>query len=223
MNLIILDTASPVQAGVKGLFGTRSHFPGLEQALQQKTIADFLDVLASSDTSIVLTAQREGTRYIALSSLPRKFPAQSEPSLLSEAPRLIMHTIHIIAPDRSETEEHDRRIISWLPSWVLITLLGNAVLGVMSWSTSWSNWWRRLWKPSLRDISSNALSWYFLRIVRVLAYFVLFLPIVGGPAFLYDIAMTVFGVIKFLLRWSIWILKLPVRLILWITRSKTGP
>lgn len=221
VNLIIMDTTSPVQAGTKGLFGKQAHFPDLQQALQRNTYADFLDALAPAQSPIILTAQREGTRYIALSSSPRKTPQQSDALLLTEVPSLVLHAIHIVARDQAETEEHDRRIVSWIPSWVLITLLGNAVLGIMSWSTAWSHWWRKIWKPALRETHSNALTWYLMRSIRILVFFVLFLPVVGGPAFLYDIFMTVFRIFIAILRSFIWILKLPVRLVLWVNRIKS--
>ncbi len=221
VNLIVLDTQSPVQAGVRGLFGSRARFPALAEAFQRGTFGDFLDALTTPDAPLLLTAQREGERHIAISSVRRNVAPPAETSLAPEVARMVVHGAHITARDREEAEEHDMRIMVWLPSWIGFALLGNAVLGIMAWGTAWSLWWSKIWKQRSRDRHRNALTWLGERITRIVVFFVLFLPIAGGPALLYDFIMILIAMIRVLMRWTIWLLLLPVRIVKRVARLFT--
>ncbi len=111
----------------------RARFPALAEAFQRGTFGDFLDALTTPDAPLLLTAQREGERHIAISSARRNVAPPAETSLAPEVARMVVHGAHITARDREEAEEHDMRIVVWLPSWIGFALLGNAVLGIMVW------------------------------------------------------------------------------------------
>lgn len=199
VNLIVLDTNTPLQPGTGGLLGKRRS-KTLDAAFQAGTSGEFMAALARPDAPIMLRAERDGSRHIAISAVNRSPGVEID---VSNAPNieLIPHAIHVFARTRELEKEHDSRVVPWLPSYVLIVLVLNFVSGVLAWNVAYREWWARIWPP---PVSRNWLARNAVATARLCVFVALFLPLFGGLALVWMV-----------LRVMLLILMIPVRLAAW--------
>jgi len=200
VNLIVLDSNVPLQPGVRGLLGKRRS-KTLDAAFQANTNGEFLAALARHDAPINLRVESNGSRHVAISNVDRRPDVDLNTDELAHIEHVV-HGIHLLSRTREFEEEHDLRLVWWLPSYVVVALIVNLVAGVLAWGIAYGEWWARIWPPS------ESPQWFRRKIsgaARLLMFFVLFLPLFGGVALVWMV-----------LRIALIIVLIPVRLTTWI-------
>jgi hypothetical protein len=214
VNLVILNAPVPRQPGGRNWLWQRIAVDGLDDALKRATFGDFLDALGARNGRLRVGISREGSgRVVIRATLD---PAASEPitgvvgawltdMASSVTGNVVTSAIEVHARDEARQEELDRRIVPWLPSHVQIAYLVGLVAGVMGWHVA-SGWWTRLWPAEARSDYRGAAGYRAGQAARFLAFFLVFLPVVGLPALCVSLSLQLFGVAL-----------LPFRFLRWLT------
>ncbi|MDH3712240.1 MAG: hypothetical protein OET44_00150 [Gammaproteobacteria bacterium] len=200
VNLIVLDANTPLQPGGGGWLGKRRS-KTLDAAFQANTSGEFMAALARPHAPIKLRAESNGSRHIAISAVNRRPDVEINAGNTSDI-ELIAHGLHLLTRTREFEQEHDSRLVWWLPSYVPVAFALNAAAGVLAWSVAYREWWVKIWPP---PVSRNWFRRNVLAGTRLIIFVVLFLPLLGGVALLWMV-----------LRIVLVILMIPVRLTVWI-------
>jgi hypothetical protein len=190
VNLVILHAGAPRQPGGRNWLWQRISVGGLDDALKRATLGDFLDALGAARGEFHVSMQREGSGRVAIRALP--VPAESEPitgvvgdlwtSAVSNLTGNVVTTaVEVHARDVERQKEIDRRIIPNIPSWCQFAYLAGLVAGVLGWPVV-SAWFAGLWPLEQRKEYRNRVGYRTAQGARLLAYFLVFLPIAGAPA-----------------------------------------
>ena len=216
VNLVILHAEAPRQPGGRNWLWQRIAVGGLDDALKRATFGDFLDALGAARGEFHVSMQREGSA--ASPSARCRSPAESEPitgvvgdwwtSAVSNVTGNVVTTaVEVHARDEERQKELDRRIIPYIPSWYQFAYLVGLVAGVLGWPVA-SAWFARLWPPEQRDEYGSAVGYRAAQGVRLLAYFLVFLPIVGVPALIVSFVQQLWALVT-----------LPVRAVRWLSAA----
>jgi hypothetical protein len=214
VNLVILQSDTPRQPGGRNWFWQRISVGGLDDALKRATFGDFLDALGASRGEFHVSMQREANGRVAIRAVPAD--AGSEPitgvvggwwsSAVSNVTGNVVTTaVDVYARDDERQKELDRRLIPFIPSWYQFAYLMGLVAGVLGWPVA-SQWYVRIWPPEQRAEYRGAVGYRAAQGVRLLAYLLLFLPIVGIPALIVSFMQQLWGLAM-----------LPVRAVRWLS------
>lgn len=207
VNLVLLNSASPLQPGGRNWLWQSIEVGGFNEAISKATFGDFLDVLGSRRTALNVSSELEGGGRIRL--LVKENPAvgvvDSAQSTLSDVMgrvtgEVISQSMNIYARDENRQRELDARIIPGVPSVIQISYLVGVVFGLLSWATTRA-WWRRVWQPRVRQPDESWIIDRLKRLPNFLAYLLIFLPIVGVPAFIWQLAMQAWIIVTTPFRW----------------------
>ncbi|MET0431125.1 MAG: hypothetical protein ABWZ86_01500, partial [Hyphomicrobium sp.] len=189
VNLVILRSDSTRQAGGRNWLWQKIRIGGLDGAITNKTFGDFLDALAARRGGFLLNASHEATGRVRIAAVPDSAGAGISADASNVLGDLVSHVtgevvtnaVSIDARDRDTQTEHDIRLIPWLPAAIQYLYLGAIVIGIAGWSMA-RNWWRKLTQAEDpgTPVSSLRLP---RRIISELVFLLVFLPIVGLPAF----------------------------------------
>jgi hypothetical protein len=214
VNLVILHAEAPRQPGGRNWFWQRIAVGGLDDALKRATLGDFLDALGASRGEFRVSMQREASGRVAIRALPAT--AESAPitgvvgdlwtsAVSSVTGNVVTTAVEVHARDEERQKEIDQRIIPYIPSWYQFAYLVGLVAGVLGWPVA-SQWFARVWPQEQREEYRNSVGYRAAQGVRLLAYFVLFLPIAGIPALIVSFIQ------------QLWALAmLPVRAVRWLS------
>jgi hypothetical protein len=111
----------------------------------------------------------------------------------------------VYARDDQRQKELDRRLIPFIPSGYQFAYLMGLVAGVLGWPVA-SQWYARVWPPEQRAEYRGAVGYRAAQGARLLAYLLLFLPIVGIPALIVSFMQQLWGLAM-----------LPVRAVRWLS------
>jgi hypothetical protein len=214
VNLVILQSDTPRQPGGRNWFWQRISVGGLDDALKRATFGDFLDALGASRGEFHVSMQREANGRVAIRAVP--VDAGSEPitgvvggwwsSAVSNITGNVVTTaVDVYARDDKRQKELDRRLIPYIPSGYQFAYLMGLVAGVLGWPVA-SQWYARVWPPEQRSEYGAAIGYRAAQGVRLLAYLLLFLPIVGIPALIVSFMQQLWGLAM-----------LPVRAVQWLS------
>ena len=215
VNLVILHAETPRQPGGRNWFWQRIAVGGLDDALKRATFGDFLDALGAARGEFRVSMQREANGRVAIRAVPAD--AGSEPitgvvggwwsSAVSNVTGNVVTTaVEVHARDEERQKELDRRLIPYIPSWVSVRLSRSASSpGVLGWPVA-SRWFARLWPPEQRGEYRGAIGYRAAQGARLLAYLLLFLPIVGIPALIVSFMHQLWALVM-----------LPVRAVRWLS------
>ena len=221
VNLVILHAETPRQPGGRNWLWQRIAVDGLDDALKRATFGDFLDALGAASGEFRVSVQREASGRVAIRAMPSS--AGSEPitgvvggwwtsAVSSVTGNVVTSAVEVHARGEERQQELDRRIVPYIPSWYQAAYLLGLVAGVIAWPVA-SGWFARLWPHEQRGEYGSAVGYRSAQAVRLAAFVLLFLPIVGTPAF-----------IVFLLLQAWALLTLPARAIRWLTtRAEARP
>ena len=208
VNLVILHSQAPRQPGGRNWLWQRISVDGLDAAVKRATLGDFLDGLAASRGQFTVTAAREGSGRVIVRAMPAGSAAQPITGVVGEwlsvatseiTGNVIVDAVDVYARDEARQRELDRRIIPWIPWSYQAAYLGGLLAGLIGWIVTRA-WWRHIWPAEQREEYRGVAGYRAAQTVRFLAYFVIFLPIVGVPALIF-----------LLLRYAWRILMLPLR------------
>lgn len=224
VNLVVLQSADPLQPGGSNWFWQKVEVKGLGDALKRADFADFLDALGAHREPMVLEAREGLSGRIAFDVKPAGGGVGTSPggitdtltswteSIFSQAlGNVITSGIDADLADKERQQELDRRIVPGIPSLVQFLYIAGLVLGLAGLSYV-KAWWARIWPAEERSEYSGAFGFHAARSVRFLLLAFVFLPLVGIPAGLWVGVTALFGQIWF-------IITLPFRAVRWIWRQ----
>lgn len=219
VNLVIVKAVTPRQPGGRNWLWQTTSVPGLDAAVKQPIFGDFLAAIGAKDTPLTVTSHRDGAGRVVLDALPPPLAEQPITDALTgwvdamagEAlGRIAVAGIEADVRDKDRQTELDRRIIPGLPSWIPIAYLLALCLAVFDLGTV-RRWWSRLWPPEDRAEYGGALGYWLARGVRGLLFVLVFLPVVGVPAFVRYLGVQAWAIVT-----------APVRLLRWL-RGRLAP
>ncbi|HEX2840002.1 hypothetical protein [Hyphomicrobium sp.] len=221
VNLVLLHTGVAHQPGGRNWLWQKVAVSGLDEALKRATFADFLSGLGGASSELTIKAAASSQGRLLFSAVPVKSASAPltdvvggwlgwEHWLGEITGNVAVQAAQIYARDEARERELDARIVTGIPSVFQYTYLIALALGVLAWTVT-SDWWRRIWPPEQRQGYAGRMGYWAARTVRVLAYVLLFLPLVGFPAFLWLCILQIWGV-----------LMLPVRFVIWL-RGRLAP
>lgn len=215
VNLVIMHAPSPRQPGGRNWFWQKISVNGLDNALKRATLGDFLDALGASNGELQASITREGSGRVAIRAVPA---GDAEPiggvvgdwlsTAVSEVTgNVVTSAVDVHARDEARQRELDDRIVPFIPSDYQYFYLAGVITGIMGWQVTRA-WWARLWPPESRGEYRGVIGYRAAQVARFLAFAIVFLPLVGMPAFIASVAMQVYGVAMLPFRFLRWIIGL---------------
>lgn len=213
VNLIIVKSETPRQPGGKNWLWQTATIPGLDAAVKQPTVGDFLARIAPEDEPLTISARRDGFGRVVINAVPLSNSAAplSESftgwvdSLAGDAMgRIAMAGFEADLRDESRQTELDRRIIPGIPSSLQISYVLALALGLFGLATGWS-WWTRIWPAEDRADYGSYIGYALARFIRGLVFVLFFLPLVGMPLFLRCLELQLWALLTAPIRAARWL------------------
>lgn len=190
VNLVVLQSPATRQPGGRNWLWQKVEVSGLDDAMKRSTFADFLNALGATRGELAVTAVPAGQGRITLKALPTGDVAEpltdQVGSWWAEAAshvtgEVITKAVEVHAREAKIQTERDGRIVSWLPSAVHVIYLGAFVVGLFCSPVS-RGWWQRVWPRETRADYKGVIGFWAARLMRGLAFVLLFMPVAGVPA-----------------------------------------
>jgi hypothetical protein len=220
VNLVILNAQAPRQPGGRNWLWQRISVDGLDEALKRATLGDFLDALGAGRGEFRASIGREGEGRVLIRAVPDTSVAEPITGLVGDwlskvasnvTGNVVTSALEVHARDEERQAELDRRLIPNIPSWYQVSYLVGFVAGIIGWSVA-SDWFARIWPPEQRSEYRGAIGWRAAQAARLLAHFLLFLPVAGVPS-----------LAVWLLQQTWNLVTLPARTVRWLVRSEARP
>ena len=116
--------------------------------------------------------------------------------------------VEVYARGEERQHELDRRIIPNIPSWLQFAYLGGLIAGLLGWPVA-SGWFQRIWPPEQRIRVRRSLGYRAAQAARLMAFVLLFLPIVGGPALVVSAMQQLWALVTLPVRAARWLISRP--------------
>jgi hypothetical protein len=209
VNLVVVQASGARQPGGRNWLWQRVGVAGLDEAMKRATFADFLSALGGTGGELAVTAAEAGQGRIVMRALPVNESTIPLSTTVTDwmgelSGQLVVKAVEVQARDMEREKELDARIIPCIPSGLQFAVLGSLILGLLTWSVP-RRWWARIWPPEARQDYSGSAGYIAARLARELAFFVIFLPLAGFPAFLWSICLGLWNVITMPLRFFAWV------------------
>jgi hypothetical protein len=224
VNLVVLHASStPRQPGGRNWLWQKVEVKGLEQALGQPRVADFLAALAGSNGRFVVSATPSGAMRTLLDikpapHLPERPPTRPIGDVFSEVVAdltgsIVTAGVQASVRSAERQRELDQRILPAIPSDLQLGYVIAVVLGLIGFPVA-REWWRRIWPPEAASDYAGETGYWAARVVRGAAFLFVFLPLTAPIAAPYNIVRQVIDTVM-----------VPVRLWRWLTgpRAASSP
>lgn len=213
VNLVILHTDATRQPGGRNWLWQTIEVGGLKDASKGSTFGDFLDALGGRRGGFELSGVQEGAGRIQIAAKP----SDAATGITSDAKSMLDETIgHVTGEivtkavelhgrDESAQREADAQLIPGIPTYVQIPYLVGLVAGIISWGTA-RNWWSRIWPvPASAPVTGAApisgVQRWLSKTPRDAAFLLVFLPIAGIPAMMWQFAVQTWATVTAPFRW----------------------
>ncbi len=204
VNLVVLEAEAARQPGGRNWLWQKVGVKGLDDAMTRATFADFLDALGATRGELLVSATAETRGRVLVQATPTGATAAAPSGGLtggltggvSDWMRSVTDTwsVHVtghlatsavraFTTDSSRQKELDARILPGLPSWVQWLAIGSFVCGLLGYRFAGA-WFARLWPAERREEYGSRLGYLLAALTRLMVEFLLFLPLVGIPAFI---------------------------------------
>ncbi len=212
VNLVILHASSPRQPGGRNWLWQRIAVGGLDDALKRATLGDFLDALGQQRGQFRVSMTREGSGRVAIRAVPVNGDDSAigmvsdlwTNSVSSLTGNVVTSAIEVHARGEDRQRELDTRIVPGVPAWIQIMYLIGLGAGVIGWPVA-SAWFQRIWPPEERTEYGSSIGYRAAQGMRLAAFILLFLPIVGLPALLTSTVLQLWALVT-----------LPARAVRWL-------
>ncbi|MFA5901194.1 MAG: hypothetical protein WC829_19000 [Hyphomicrobium sp.] len=217
VNLVILHAATPRQPGGTNWLWQRISVGGLDDALKRATLGDFLDALGAGRGEFRVSVTREGSGRVAIRAVPLNSDSGAITGMVGDlwtntvsslTGNVVTSAIEVHARGEERQQELDRRIVPYVPSWIQIAYLVSLVAGMLGWPVA-SSWFACIWPPERRGEYASGLGYRAAQAARLVAFVVVFLPLVGAPAFIGSLILQAWGIAM-----------LPVRAVRWLAARR---
>ena len=216
INLVILQSSTPRQPGSLNWLWQRTEVDGLSDALRRTSVGEFLDAVAKSNAPLVVTAGNSKSGRTMLKAEPFQGLTSSGvggvvdttvAEIFSETiGTVIARGMQADLVSSERQKELDLRLVPGVPSSFQFGYLAAVVMGLIGLVPARS-WWFKLWPPERRADYGGAFGYQTARAVRLGVFALVFLPLVGFPAFVSAIALKIW-----------WWITLPFRFMATILR-----
>jgi hypothetical protein len=201
INLVVLHASStPRQPGGRNWLWQKVEVRGLELALGQPRMADFLAALAGPKGRFVVTASQTGPLRMLLDikpaiNVPEGPRTRPMSDVFSEmvsdlTGRIVTAGVQASVRSAERQQELDQRFLPTIPSDLQLGYLAAILLGLIGFPVS-REWWRRIWPPEVASQYAGAAGYQAARIVRGAAFLLVFLPLSAPIAAPYNIVRQV--------------------------------
>lgn len=220
VTLLLVNSATPRQPGVRNWLWQRASIAGFEKALTESDLAGMVNALADGNGRMVATIKATGAYRTTVTIAPEP-SALSIPgsdllgditaTVISETTgNVATKAISLDATSAERQSELDWRFVPWIPSALQLGYLFSFIIGLIG-LPFLRVWWPRVWPP---EASGEYASWIGLalaRFARALTFLLVFLPLAGLPAAVATVAYTL---------WNY--LLLPFRMLSWLLGKARG-
>lgn len=206
VDLVLLKTTSARQPGTRNWLWQRIEVAGLDKPREHPTMADFLDALAGSDGNapiVVRVAGVDGSRVRL--SLSRD-GSGTVGGLFSDLTAGVTGRLGgteaaawMVGSERHH--ELSRRIVPGVPAAAQHIYLALLLAGLLGLPAAY-RWWTALWPPERRDEYAAAAGWHAARLVKLLAFGVLFLPLAAPLALIWTLARAALAIVALPIRFA---------------------
>ena len=190
VNLFVLRSASPRQPGGRNWLWQKVRVKRLDDALARTTTADFLAALGGSGNVLAVTARQSA-------NAPQRTVLDVTPAaavdgaggiggsgwkigdLVAEVTgHVVLAGVHADVRSSARQRELDRRLVAGVPALAQFVYLGFALLGLIGARVA-EGWFGRLWPREQRAEYAGAGGYWSAMAARQLAFWLLFVPLVG--------------------------------------------
>lgn len=213
VNLVIVKAATPRQPGGKNWLWQTATIPGLDTAVKQQTVGDFLSSIAPQSSPLTITTRRDGFGRAVLEATPPNGAAAPITdtvtgwldSLAGKAlGRIAIAGIEADVRDEDSQRELNRRLIPGFPSGIQWSYLIALFLSFFGLATA-TAWWARIWPPEVRAEYGSFAGYALARAVRMILFVLIFLPVAGLPLFVRYLAVQAWAILTAPLRALRWL------------------
>jgi hypothetical protein len=209
VNVVILESGMPRQPGGRNWLWQKVEVAGLDDAMQRATFADFLNGLAASGGELNVSAAPGSSGRIVLRAVPSGEAAIPLSDTFAEwmgevTGHVAVKAVQVHTRDAERERELDARFIPGIPSTVQFTYLVGIAMGVLGLGVA-RGWWARIWPPEQRQEYGSTIGYHAAKAARLAAFVLLFLPVVGFPAFMWSIVLQLWAGLTAPLRWFGWL------------------
>ena len=186
VNLVLLMAAStPRQPGGRNWLWQRAGAQGVDEALRNARMADFLNALGTPSRRLAVVALPQGQRaaldLLPAGDLPSAAPARPGAELFANAVsdltgRVTATSMQANLRGAAHQQELDYRLLPGIPSAAQIAYGLLIVLGLLGVPIS-RTWWQRVWPPETADDYAGQSGYWAARATRGLAFALLFVPL----------------------------------------------
>ena len=191
IDLVVLNTLTPRQPGSRNWLWQTVDVDGLDHALKGRSTADFFNSLAGADNKVeVRINAMDGQRAsLSVTTLRQGVSVPGSETIdgfiaevISEvAGGVATSAIELDFASAERSKELKARIVPGIPSDLQFAYLGVMFAGLLGLPMA-RHWWFRLWPPEQRGEYGGWFGYQSARLVRLILFVLLFLPIVGLPA-----------------------------------------
>jgi hypothetical protein len=209
-NLVLLHAPStPRQPGGRNWLWLTVEVKGLEQAMQNARMADFLNALGAPNRRLAAVALPAGKRAVldlnAAGDLPGTGTARPVSDLFSGlvsdiTGKVVTTAVQANLRSAERQQELDRRVLPGIPSSLQAVYLALIVLGLFGAPVS-RLWWRTIWPPEVADEYAGRIGYWAARAVRALAYGLVFVPLTAVVAAPYNLFRQIWDGVMTPVRW----------------------
>lgn len=186
VNLVLLLAPStPRQPGGRNWLWQKVEVRGLEEALRNAHMADFLNALGTPSRRLSVVALPQGQRTALdlqpAGDLPGAAPARPVAEFFANAVadltgRVAATSMQASLRSAMRQQELEYRLLPGIPSEVQIGYSLLIVLGMLGVPVS-RTWWQRVWPPETADDYAGQTGYWAARAVRGLAFALVFVPL----------------------------------------------
>jgi hypothetical protein len=216
VNLVVLRASStPRQPGGRNWLWQKVQVKGLDQALGQPRVADFLSALAGPKGRFVVSATPSGAMRTLLdikpaTNIPEGPLTRPIGDVFSEmvsdlTGRIVTAGVQASVRSAERQQELDQRFIPAIPSDLQVGYLAFIVLGLIGFPVSRA-WWRRIWPPEVASEYAGEAGYWAARIVRGAVFLLVFLPLTAPVAAPYNVVRQVIDTVMAPVRWWRWLM-----------------
>jgi hypothetical protein len=198
VNLIVLATAStPRQPGGRNWLWQKVQ--GMEDALRQARMADFLNALGTPGRRLAVVTLPQGKRAVLdllpAGELPGAAPARPVTEVFSKVladltGRVATTSMQASLRSAERQQELDQRLLPGIPSEVQIAYGLLVVLGLLGVPISRA-WWQRIWPPEHADDYAGHTGYWAARATRGVAFALVFVPLTAVVSAPYSLGQQV--------------------------------
>lgn len=190
VNLIVLHSDAGRQPGARNWLWQRMTVGGMEQAAKAVTQGDFVEALGAQRGGVMLSAVDDGAGRVHFTIRP-----EQANTVVGEATNYIGDAVgrvtgeivgraaDVYTRDRAAESELNARLIPGVPTYIQYPYLVSLVAGVLAWATA-RGWWGKVWPRSAPAAQYGFFRRFLRAVPRESIYWLLFLPVVGLPAFI---------------------------------------